>query len=72
MAGLVPFVLAAALAQAAPAGVQSAEPVRGARVQATATVVILRAETATEVTRPGGLARHVAQRSDGSRTIIFE
>ena len=72
MAGLVPFVLAAALAQAAPGGAKDAEPPRGAQVQASATVVILRAETASEKPQPGGLVRHVAKRSDGTRTIIFE
>ena len=69
MAGLLPLVLAAAVVAAAPAAPSAGG---GARVQAGATVTILRAERANENAEPGGLLRHVRRAPDGQTTIIFE
>ena len=69
MAGTFTFVLAAVVSLSAPpADAQQ----RGAQVRAVATVTILRAESASESARPGGLTRHVSRRSDGSASILFE
>ena len=72
MAGLLSFVLAAAVAAATPAAPADLPRSGTAAVRIGATATILRAERASAVPEPGGLVRHVRRREGRAPVIEFE